>query len=138
MKKLILILAVLMIGLGATAQRTITDTIQGAETVSFTAMQGAKSVTATCTDTFGGTSDGTLALYGSTDNTNWTFTNFVGGVLGVASPQASITGTDLNQLTITGSLIGNWVPLDNVYDYYKIVGIGTSGDTTKVVITWSK
>lgn len=138
MKKLILIIAILTISLGSFAQRSISDTIQGAETVSFTAMQGAKSITATCTDSFGGASDGTLTLYGSTNNSAWTFINYLGGHLGVASPKASITGADLNQITITGGLVANWIPLDDQFDYYKLVGVGTSGDTTLVSINWSK
>ena len=128
----------MLLGLTAFSQRAIFDTIQGAETVSFEAMQGAKSVTATCTDSFGGTSDGTLTLYGSTDNSAWVFVNFIGATLGVASPKASITGADLNQITITPALVANWIPLDDQFNYYKVVGVGTSGDTTLININWSK
>jgi len=121
----------------ANAQRTITDTLQGAETVSFDVMQGAEVITATCAQ-LGGTSDGTLTLYGSTDNAAWVFINFIGGTLGVASPKASITGADLNQITIIDALVSNWVNLGGKFNYYKIVGVGTIGDTTEVVINWSK
>lgn len=138
MKKIILILGILAISFTGFAQRTLAvDTLQGAETVSFEVVQGAKLLTAVCTQ-LGGTSDGTLTLYGSIDNTNWTFLNFVGADLGVSSPKASITGTDLNQITITSGLVASWKLSADDYIYHKLVGVGTSGDTTKVAIMWTK
>ena len=138
MKKIILLIA-LMVAVGTMySQRAITDTLQGAETVNFTVMPKAKTVTATCTQ-LGGTSDGTLTLFGATTSTGaWTFINYLGGVMGVASPKASITGADLNQITITNTLVCSWAILDDNYKYYKLSGVGTTGDTTKIVINWAK
>ena len=138
MKKLALLFAVLLFGVTAFAQRTATiDNLEGAETNLSTAMQGAKTITATCTQV-GGTSDGTLTLYGSVDGTNYSFINFVNTNIGVASPKASITGADLNQITITDGLVASWIVLDDYFLYYKISGGGTTGDTTSVAISWSK
>lgn len=116
------------------------DTIQGAETVNFAVVQlrsnyDILSITALCTE-LGGTSDGTLTLYGSFDNTNFVFINGVSGGVVTASPQASITGTDLNQVTITDALVANWVVEKNPYQYYRIAGVGTTGDTTQINISY--
>lgn len=138
MKKLIILFALAIVAVAANAQRTVAvDTLQGAETVSFAVMPGAKAVTAVCTQ-LGGTSDGTLALYGSTDNVNFVFINFLSHTLGVASPKASVTGDDLNQITITDGLVANWITLDKEFDFYKLVGVGTAGDTTKIDINYSR
>jgi len=141
MKKLrYILIAFLLLVFAATqikAQSAITDTLQGAETVNFTSMSGAKMLTATCTQ-LGGTSDGTLALYGSPDGYAWSFINGVGAMILTASPQASITGSDLNQITITNSLVASWVLHEKAYRFYRLTGVGTSGDTTKVVINWRK
>ena len=125
MKKLLFILAIFALSMSVFAQRTITlavDTLQGAETVSFASFEVTSGKTfvvqGLCTQ-LGGTSDGTLALYGSIDGTNYSFINGVGADVITASPQASITGTDLAP-----------------YRHYKIVGVGTSGDTTKVALKY--
>lgn len=138
MKKLILVLAILMIGIGAFAQRTISDTIYGAETVSFSTMTDARLVTAKCT-TLGDSIAGTLAIYGSIDGTNFTFLNYLSGDLGVASPKASLAGAELNQITMANNLISTWNILKDNLPYHKIVGAGTAAnDTTLVTIIWSK
>ena len=136
MKKILFILAML-VSFGVYAQRTITtDTLMKVETINFASMDDASLVVVKCTQV-GGTSDGTLTLYGSIDGTNWTFLNYVGGTLGVASPQASITGNDLNQITITSGLIASWEILDK-YPYHRITAVGTENDTTAIAVTWSK
>lgn len=128
----------MFIGVTAFSQRTIAvDTLQGAETVSFATMEKAKVVHAKCTQ-LGGTSDGTLTLYGSIDGSNWIFLNFVGAKIGTASPKASITGADLNQITITNALVASWQIDSDKYPYTKIVGVGTASDTTKVEIKYSR
>jgi len=139
MKKIILILTMfLFVAFTANAQRTLTaDTLMAVETINFASMPGAKTVGVVCTQ-LGGTSDGTLTLYASTDNTNWKFLNFIGSTLGIVSPQASLTGSDLNQLTITSGLAASWVILNDHYAYYRITAVGTANDTTRVVVTWSK
>lgn len=150
MRKILFIFLGMMLSFGLMAQRgasnaVTVDTIQGAETVNFDISQtftGTYTLTvqALCTQ-IGGTSDGTLALYGSVDGTSYSFINFVGsggGWLGVVSPKASITGADLNQVTITDALVGSWVLDGSPYRNYRIVGVGTSADTTEITIhyTW--
>ena len=145
MKKLILVLFVSLFAMASMAQRgslktLAVDTLQGLETVNFETFNlngsyNAVSVTALCTQ-LGGTSDGTLALYGSNDGTSWVFINGVGGGVITASPVASITGADLNQLTITNTLVANWVVKDTPYRRYRVTGAGTTGDTTQVNITY--
>jgi len=139
MRNLLIILFV-SLGLTAFSQRTITDTIIGTETVSFTTMSGAQMIQAvTTTMGSGDTTSGTLALYGSLDGTNFSFLNFLGGVTGISSPKASITGAELNQITITEGLVSSFEILKQNFPYYKIVGVGGTGnDSTLVVIKWSK
>lgn len=147
MKKIIFIIFAVMLSLGVSAQQgasnTVSvDTLQGAETVNFALSTTFTQkynlvIQALCTQ-LGGTSDGTLTLYGSVDGTSYSFINFVNTNVGVASPKASITGADLNQITITNGLVASWVLYDSPYRLYRIVGAGTSGDTTKITIkyTW--
>lgn len=146
MKKLILVLFVSLFAMASMAQRgtlntVAVDTLQGSETVNFaigTTILGSYntlSVTALCTQ-LGGTSDGTLTLYGSHEGTNWVFINGAADshVL-TASPKASLTGTDMNQITITNTLVANWI-IDPAYRYFRVAGVGTTGDTTQVNITY--
>jgi len=146
MKKFILILFVSLFAMAAMAQRgtlntVAADTINGSETVNFqigTTINGSYNtlcVTALCTN-IGGTSDGTLTLYGSNDGTNYAFVNGAADshVL-TASPKASLTGTDMNQVTITNGLVANWI-IDPAFKYYKVAGVGTVGDSTLINITY--
>ena len=146
MKKLFILFAFVLVTTLTFAQsrnniNTVTvDTIQGAETVNFAVTElrsnyDVISITALCTE-LGGTSDGTLTLYGSFDNTNFVFINGADGGAVTASPKASVTGTDINQLTITDGLVANWVVDKNPYRYYRIAGVGTTGDTTQINISY--
>lgn len=146
MKKVILLFAIVLMALSTFAQsrnsiNTVTvDTIQGAETVNFAVTElrsnyDVISITALCTQ-LGGTSDGTLTLYGSFDDTNWVFINGADGGPVTASPKASVTGTDINQLTITDGLVANWVVDKNPYRYYRVAGVGTLADTTQINISY--
>jgi len=139
MKRIALFLTVLFAVCSMSfAQRTIaSQDLEGAETINFASMSNAKTVTVTCTNV-GGTSDGTLTLFGSTNGTTWSFLNFLGGELGTASPKASITGADLNQVTITTALVATWWIKPDIYPYHKIQAVGTSGDTTTLAVNWSK
>lgn len=83
-----------------------------------------------------GTSAGTLTLQGSFDDTNWVFVNGVGAGVLTASPKASITGADLNQITITDALVANWVVSGNPYKYYRIEAKGTGTQSTEVDILY--
>jgi hypothetical protein len=145
MKRILFLIAFLFVVLGTQAQRgsVITvdaDTLNGAETVnfeiaSFKAAHNLLTINAVCAN-IGGTSDGTLTLYGSLDNSSWVFINGVGAGVLTASPQASITGADLNQITITDALIASWTVKDLPYIYYRIAGVGTSGDSTLISPTY--
>lgn len=133
-----LVFAVVAMAASAQRGRVVSldaDTIQGLETVNFETFSTSGSyntisVEALCTQ-LGGTSDGTLTLYGSNDGTNWVFINGVGGLV-IASPKASNTGTDLNQLTITDALVASWVVKGSPFRDWRITGVGTTGDTTLV------
>lgn len=113
------------------------DTLNGAETVNFaigtfTGSYESLAITALCTNV-GGTSDGTLTLYGSIDGTNYTFINgSADGNVVTASPKASLTGTDMNQVTITTTLVASWVVTGTPYKYYRVAGVGTSADSTLI------
>lgn len=146
MKRLVIILAMCLFAFGAIAQRgslkTVTaDTLNGNETVNFaigTTINGSYNtlcVTALCTQV-GGTSDGTLTLHGSNDGTNYVFVNGAADshVL-TASPKASLTGTDMNQITITDALVANWI-INPAFKYYRVAGVGTASDSTLINITY--
>lgn len=130
MKKLIFILALVVVAITANAQRTITDTIQGAETVNFTVMAEANYIQVLCEDDFGGTSDGKLMLQGSVD--------------GISFSDLTINNTLWYTSTAKDSLIivDNAVWVVDVsslqFPYYRITGDGTAGDTTLITIKWSK
>lgn len=110
-------------------QTIATDTIQGAETVNFTAarLTGSYSSTviqATCTE-LGGTSDGTLILKGSIDGTSY---------LTLTDENGIIKGYPNDTLTITDGATVQWVISETPYSYYQVQGAGTTGDTTLVTV----
>ena len=111
--------------------------LDGAVTIASDIMKEAKAIEVLCTNV-SGTSDGTMAVYGSIDGTNYQLLNFVGQALGTASPVASLTGADLNQITITDTLVASWVIDTDVYKYTKLVCVGTTGDNTTITGFWSK
>jgi len=136
MKRLILILFVL-IGFTAFSQRTVSDTIYSNETVNFATMENARLVQVVST-TLGDSIAGTIALYGSVDGTSFTFLNYLSGDLGVASPKASLTGAELNQITLSNNLVSSW-EIKSKYPFYRMTAVGTTAnDTTLIVIKWSK
>lgn len=106
--------------------RVITDTIQGNETVNFSAMLGMKQATVTCTQ-LGGTSDGTLLLQGSSNGTS-----FVTLTEGVVHFYPNDT------LTITNGAVWIIDASASHFNYYRVRGAGTVGDTTLITIDWSK
>jgi hypothetical protein len=130
MKKLIFILALVVVAITANAQRTISDVIEGAETVNFTAMAGANYIQVLCEDNYGGTSDGLIMLQGSVDgvsyddlftNDNYWFSSIANDSLTIADNVTWVV--DVSKLN---------------FPYYRITGDGTSGDTTLITIKWSK
>ena len=118
--------------------RILTDIeLDGAVTIASDVMTRAKVVQVLCTNV-SGTSDGTIALYGSLDKVNYQMINFVGAAIGTASPVASHTGADLNQVTITDTLVASWVIDQNAYPYTKLVCVGTASDNTTISGSWAK
>jgi hypothetical protein len=130
MKKIILILSlILTTTLVNYGQRAITDTIQGAETVTFTVINGVGQLSALCTDDFGGTSDGTLILQGSVNGT----------VFETVTETAGLFSFYPND-TLTIAPNAEWLVAIQkpVFNYYRVSGTGTSGDTTLITISWAK
>jgi len=128
MRKLLFILLFGLISIAGFSQRTVLDTLQGNETVNFTSMQGATQIQATCTQ-LGGTSDGTLLLQGSVDNSAWT-------TLAETAQKFAFYPNDT--LTITSG--ATWL-IDiegSPFNYYRVRGAGTASDTTEVTIKWSR
>jgi hypothetical protein len=118
--------------------RDLTDIeLDGAVTIDSDIMLNADAVQVLCTNV-AGVSDGTIALYGSLDGTNWQMLNFVGAALGTASPIASHTGADLNQVTIIDTLVATWAINVKYYPYTKLVCVGDTGDNTTISGVWSK
>lgn len=134
----ILIFAITLLSLTAFGQRTWNDTLVGADTMTFPIGRNLTSISVSCVQVGDSTSDGTMTLYGSEDKQNWHFLNFVGANLGVASPQASITGTDLNQMTITNGLEASWAITNSIYPFVRPVFIGTANDTTALEVQYYK
>lgn len=118
--------------------RTLTSIdLDGAVTIDSDVMLNARAVEVLCTEV-AGTSDGTIALYGSLDGTNYQLLNFVGAGLGTASPIASHTGADLNQITIVDALVANWVISPSAFPFTKLVCVGTVNDQTTITGGWRK
>ena len=118
--------------------RTLTEIdLDGAITVDSDVMEQASAVQVLCAEV-AGTSDGTIALYGSLDGVNYQLLNFVGAALGTASPIASHTGADLNQITIVDALVASWSVSADEFPYTKLVCVGTVGDQTTITGVWSK
>lgn len=129
--KMIALLFACMLALGLNAQSTITsDTISGAETVSFALGQFVKTVQTVCTTVSGTVDTTTLEIHGSIDNTNWTQLNFVGGVNGTAAPQGNLSGNSLNVVTQANGRVSTWTINTNYWPYLKLVGTGAAGEVS--------
>jgi len=127
MKK-ILVLLVLMVSFTLSAQRTITDTIQGAETVTFATMADATQIQVLCTE-LGGTSDGVFTLKGSVDGVSF-------AKLTEKASKLNFFPTDT--LAVSSEAVWLVSIKDKPFNYYKLVGVGTDSDTTLITIKWSK
>lgn len=127
MRNLIIVFLVLLASISF-GQRTITDTLQGNETVVFEVMAEATQIQALCTQ-LGGTSDGTLLLKGSVDGVTY---------VTLSETTSKINFYPNDTLTITNTA-GWLIKLDeNLFNYYKVVGGGTASDTTLITIKWGK
>lgn len=131
MKGFITLCLFVFVAFTADAQRVITDTLKSTGTINFAAMQGATQVQVVCTE-LGGTSDGNIVLQGSVDNVTY-ITTFIKAGNFAFYPESA--GDSL--LIVDGA---TWLIdiSDDPFNYYRIRGVGTSVDTTEVVITWSK
>lgn len=136
MKKLVLILGILLIAFSSFAQRTITDDIEDAETVNFTAMYKPSEIHVLCTEV-GGTSDGTITLQGSVDGSSFVNVQPTARLLYYfPDDTADLTGYTWD-ISDAASLI---IAIEDLapFSYYRLQGVGTSNDTTTITITWSK
>lgn len=111
--------------------------LNGAITLNSDVMDNAKVVQVLCTNV-AGVSDGTMALYGSLDGVNYQLLNFVGAAIGTASPIASHTGADLNQITIVDALVATWQIDSTAYPFTRLTCVGTVGDNTTISGFWSQ
>lgn len=135
MKKLVFLLAIVLVVSTSFAQRTITDTLQGNETVNFTTMQDPIEIQVLATQ-LGGTSDGSILLQGSVDGT--TFQNIqptADSYLYFPDDTADLTGYTWT-ITNAGSIL--YGIQKRQFTYYRIRGAGTASDTTKITIKWIK
>lgn len=136
MRKILLLIAVMAIGMIATAQigavKTLTiATLDTAETkyssiATVSASYNAITFQALCTQ-IGGTSDGTLRLEGSVDGITYRTINEKSGF-------ALFTPNDT--LTITNGASWQAVILKAPFKYYRVAGTGTNKDTTAVTIKY--
>jgi len=119
----------------ASAQKVYTvtgDTIQGAETVNFTAIQSSSSsgtvaFQALCTE-LGGTSEGTFIWQGSVDGISFvTITQIDGKFDFYPNDTLTIADAAVQTLLVTGS----------PFNYYRGQGAGAASDTTLVSIVYS-
>lgn len=139
MKKLIFLLVLaLTLAVTATAQRAISDSINGNETVNFTAMVNASEVQIKLTN-IGGTTDGTITLQGSTDGITFTNLQPTAGVLYFyPSDTANLTGYTWTMVTANTLQIVIDERNHPLTKYLRIQGVGTASDSTLVQIEWSK
>jgi len=134
MKKVILIFMVFFaVIITANAQRpgivygVTADTVQGNETVNFdlpaiTGDYDTYTIQALCSET-GGTSDGTIILEGSLDDSSWETITEEDGIL---------KGYPNDTLTITDGAVGMWILQEQPFKYYRLSATGTADDSTLV------
>jgi len=128
MKRLFILLTVALISFTVSAQREITDTLNGAETVVFAEMLNASQVQVLCSNV-GGTSDGSIVLKGSVDGVSYV-------VLDEKSGSVEFYPSD--SLTIVDGAVWLVDIKGDVFNYYKVSGSGTASDSTLITINWSK
>lgn len=117
------------------AQRTISDSVNGNETVNFTAMTDPVAISILATQT-GGTTDGTVTLQGSVDGTTYTTIQPTAGVIYyLPSDTSKLTGYTWTMTNGASLLIGIEQPF---WRYYRVRAAGTVGDSTLVTIKWMK
>ncbi len=136
MRKLVLFLGIILIAFSLTAQRTITDDVEGAETVTFTAMNGMQQMSVLFTNV-GGTTEGDFTLEGSVDGVSYSTIQPTAGLYTYfPSDTANLTGFTQEMITTDVLLIYVWP--DSPFSWHRGSATGASGDTTTVTIKWSK
>lgn len=145
MKRIIFLFAILIVAIGAQAQRankvtaTAVDTLNGAETVNFASIEinGAfesLAMQAVCSE-LGGTSDGTLWVEGSVDGTSFIKIDNVAGLdwFDVFSADTTKIAVGSPIFTITdGGIMTAVFSKGTPFTYVRFSGTGTSGDTTLI------
>lgn len=136
MRKLFVLLVFAFVALAASAQvgavKSVTiDTLDNtnartSDVVTVSSSYNAITFQAKCTQ-LGGTSDGTLVLYGSVDGISY---------LPVIIDNVFVKAYPNDTLTITSGAIWQVTVKDAIYKYYKVIGTGTSGDTTLVSLKY--
>jgi len=136
MKKLVLIFALAILGVAASAQAGVgrvkslaIDTLTAATTDTsavayISGSYAAITFQALCTE-LGGTSDGSLRLEGSVDGLS--YLTLQEGV-GYAYPN--------DTLTVTDGAIWQFKVNDAPFKYYRVIGLGTANDTTLVTLKY--
>jgi len=129
------LILVVIVSITTNAQRTISDTIQGVETVNFDAMNGVNEFSILATQ-LGGTSEGNVTIEGSTDGDTWTILQPTEGLIYFyPSDTGQLTGytwalTDGESLQVYIS--------EDIANYIRASSTGGSGDTTLITIKWAK
>lgn len=129
MKNVILLALFAFLALPAAGQRVIdTLDVTGAVTVYSDPMTAPEAIQVLCTQT-AGTSDGTIRFQASLDGTSW--------VDVTSDPQvASFYPNDT--ITIVNGLVALAKIHNKAFPYWRIKGVGTTGDGTDLTIKYSK
>jgi len=120
--------AILLFGIANNAQRLVTDTIKGNETIVFDNMLDAKQIQVKCTQ-IGGTSEGTMIMKASVDGIVFTTVQETAGLF-VFFPNDTLT--ILNNATWLINI------KDKPFNYFRLESTGGTGDTTKIDVKWAK
>ncbi len=135
MRKILFILAIFALSLGAVAQKgkvfsIAVDTLNGNETVNFAAIEytnsGVLTIQALCTE-IGGTSDGSLVLDASVDGVSYET---------LTSTTDLVYGFPNDTLTITDGAVVTWLIKAPGWRFYRVKGAGTASDSTLITIKY--
>jgi len=109
-------------------QRTITGTIGGATAYNSTTMINPSAIQVLCTNV-AGTSEGSMTLEASVDNTSWETITETAGYF-------HFWPNDTFTVLTTAVWLAEIKP--GSFPYYRVHSTGGSGDTTTVTIKWTK
>jgi len=139
MKKLIFLIAIaLTFTINIQAQRTITDSVIGAEVVYFSGITDATQIQVLATNLGGTTEGGTCHLQGSVDGVTYGILQPTAGlVYFFPSDTALITGYTWEPKT-TKSMLYLIDHENKLTTYLRVAVLGTASDTTSITVKWSK